>query len=198
MIKEEIKSLPTRTKVLLSALVLVCVLGVTSVLVNWYKPELRPPQTFTKAPPISSLSSVPKKDIVIPKIKVYQKDVAAKKLPVLPTEVKDKVDVEITSSATTGPSKAGYNIVSTIDKNSGESSIYYKEKERSLLEFVNDKRVGVSYGISTDKGQPVGRVYGEWSFFRVGNAYVSAQVELRAKQLQQTEGVGSISIDYRW
>ena len=198
MISEKIKSLPTRTKVLLGTLVLVCVLAITSALVNWYKPENKPPQTYTKAPPISSLGSVPKIELTIPKIQVYPKDIATKKLPDLPPEIKDNVDIEITSSATTGPSKAGYNIVSTIDKNSGETSIYYKEKERKLFEFVSDKRVGMAYGVSTDKGQQLAKVYGEWTFFRVADAHLSIQTEIRAKQLQQAEAVGMVAVDYRW
>lgn len=198
MLIEKIKTLQTRTKVLLGALVIVCVLAATSVLVNWYLPDSKPPQTFIQAPPISSLASVPKIEIAIPKVKVYPKDIIVKKLPDLHSEVKDNVDVEITASATTGPSKVGYNIVSAIDKNSGETSIYYKEKERKLFEFVNDKRIGVAYGVSTDKGQQLGKVYGEWTFFRVADAHLSIQTEIRAKQLQQAEAVGMIAVDYRW
>lgn len=198
MIEEKLKALSTRTKVLLGVLGVVCGIACISVLVNWYTPAVTPPQTYTQAPPIPALKSVPKIDIAIPKVKVYQKDIIIKKLPDLPSEIKDNPAIEVTGSATTGASKVGYNIVSSIDKNTGETSIYYREKERKLIEFISEKRVGVAYGISTDKGQQLGKVYGEWAFLRVADAHLSLQTEIRAKQAQQVEAIGMISIDYRW
>ena len=174
------------------------VLILTSALVNWYRPPTTPPKEFVKADPIPALGKVPKVSLSVPKVQVYDKPTAVKQLPGLPKELVDNTDLEIMASATTGPSKAGFNVVSVLDKNTGDSSIYYKEKERGLFEFVNEKRIGIAYGISSDKGQQLGKVYGEWTFFRAGEAHLSVQTELRAKQLQQTEAVGMLSIDYRW
>lgn len=179
-------------------LTLVGVLVLTSALVNWFEPPKPPPKEFAKADPIPALSSVPKVTISVPKVQVYDKPAATKKIPDLPKEITDNVDVEITASATTGPTKAGYNVVSVINKNSGESSIYYKEKDRALFEFVNEKRVGVAYGVSTDNGQQFGKVFGEWTFLRVGSMHVGVQADVRASNFGKTEGTATAVLDYRW
>ena len=174
------------------------VLIITSALVNWYRPPTTPPKEFAKAEPIPELAKVPKVTIAVPKVQVYDKPAATKKIPDLPKEITDNVDVEITASATPGPTKAGYNVVSVINKNSGESSIYYREKERSLIEFLNEKRIGVAYGITTDNGQQFVKVFGEWTVLRVGSVHVGMQADIKSKQSGTAEGTAVAVVDYRW
>lgn len=196
---EKLKQLPIRTKVLIGTLVFIIALFLTSSLVNWYKPDVVAPKTFTEAPPIAKLANVPKITISVPAIEVLEKGAVVKKIgDKLPTEVKDNTDVEIMTSATTPPSKTGYDIISTINKKDGKTSIYYTEKERSLFEFTSNGRVGVAYGISSDSGKQTAKVYGNYSFFRVGEAHLNLQAEINSKHLGQTEAIGMVGIEYRF
>lgn len=196
---EKLKQLSLRTKILLGTLAVVVVLFLTSLTVNLFDHTTVPPKTFTPAPPISKLANVPKITITVPKIDVLEKGAAVKKLgDKLPPEIKDNTDVEIMTSATTGPTKTGYDIISTIDKKDGKTSIYYTEKERSLFEFENNGRIGVAYGISSDSGKQTAKLYGDYTFFRVGEAHLNLQAEIRSKQLDKTEAIGMVGLEYRF
>jgi len=191
--------LTTRTKVLLGTLATVCLLACVSALVNWYSNDTpTPSHTYVSAKPIAGLGTIPKVSVALPSIQVIPKDIAVKKLPQLPEEIKTNEDVEVLNTAVTPASEIGFNIVSTVNKKDGSTGILIRERERSLIEFVNKRRIGIAYGISTVGGAQTAKISGEWSFLRVGNTYVSTQAEIRTKQLQNTEGVAYISVDYRW
>lgn len=175
---------------------LVLLVAATSYLARWYSPPTEPPKTFTPAPAIPKLAAVPKVKVGVKQVEVIPKEIAVKGLPDLPDDVVNNDNIEITGTATAPQSKSGYEIVTTINKEDGSSSILVKEKPRKLLEFISDKRIGVAYGISSDKGHQVGKVYGEWSFLRVGDAHLSVQAEMRAKK--DVEAVGMVAVDYRW
>lgn len=172
---------------------------IVAALVAWYRdtPKVTP-AAYTKPPPISSVSGVPKVPVVTKEIYVIPKKVAVSKIKHLPSEVADNESVEVLDTATTGPSEAGLDIVATLDKSTRKSSIFVKEKELPLIDFVNRGRVGVALGVSTDNGQQVGKVYGDWAFLRIGRAYLNAQAELRAKRDAPIEGIVSVGVDYRW
>lgn len=189
----------TRTKIIVGIIAAVGILALTSAVVNWYSNTPKIPSTvYVTAPPIPSLGPVPKVDLKVPSVKIIPKEIVVTKLPKLPDSVKTNSDIEVLNTATTPSSEAGFNIVSTINKKDGSTEILISEKERSLFEFVNKRRVGVAYGVTTTGGAQTARVSGEWSFLRVGSAYVTAQAEIRSKQLQNTEGAAYIGVDYRW
>ena len=195
---EKLKALPTRTKILISTLIVVIVLALTSSLVNFYKPPTVPPRTYTEAPAIPKLAAIPKVKLEVKEIEVIPKETVVKVIHDLPPEVKDNPNVEVTNTATTGPTKTGYNIVATYDKKDGKTSIYYTEKERKLFEFEDDKSVSVAYGVSSVKGQQVIRLNGDWSFFRVGEVHIAAELEAKIKQMDSIESSAFIKATYKW
>lgn len=176
------------------------VLALIAGLAAWYKPTLPalPTNTYTEAPAQPKAGAVPKVDVEVKKVKVIPKGTAVKVIKDLPPEVATDDNTEVTNTATTGPSKAGVDIVTVINKETGETKILAKEKSRSLIEFLNEKRIGLAYGITTDNGQQFGKVFGEWTFLRVGSVHVGVQADIRAKQFGNAEGTAVAVVDYRW
>lgn len=194
MFKEFWKKIP----IIYKTLALFIIIGIISALVNWYKPSPLNPSTYVTAPTIPAVATVPKIKIPIKEIQVIPKEIANKKLPDLPEEIKVDSSKEITGTATTGPSKTGFNVITTVDKNDGSTSILYKEKPRSLFEFVNEKSVGLAYGVTTNKGQQLLKLNGEYTFLRVGEVFISAETEIKMKQLENMEGSAYIKATYKW
>ena len=178
----------------------IAVIALIAGLVAWYKPSLPalPSNTYVEAPAQPKAGAVPKVDVEVKKVKVIPKGTAVKVIKDLPEEVVTDTNTEVTNTATTGPSKAGVDIVTVINKETGETKILVKEKSRSLIEFLNEKRIGVAYGITTENGQQFAKVFGEWTVLRVGSVHVGVQADIRAKQSGATEGAATAVLDYRW
>lgn len=176
------------------------VLALVAGLVAWYKPSLPalPSNTYVEAPVQPKAGAVPKVGVEVKKVKVIPKGTAVKVIKDLPPEVATDDNTEVTDTATTGPTKTGVDIVTIINKETSETKILVKEKARSLIEFLNEKRIGVAYGITTDNGQQFVKVFGEWTVLRVGSAHVGMQADIKSKQSGAAEGTAVAVVDYRW
>lgn len=172
----KLKELSSRTK----ALLVVLIFAVSAMIYEWYHPKTA---LLTKQPiqlaPTKAVESVPKVEVPVKFVKVYNKAAVVKKVT-LPQEVKDDSQKEVTAVVDLPPSKGGTEVVSVLDKTSGETRIFAMEKSLSLFAFENDKRIGVGYGIGTN-GQE-GKVFAEWKFLRVGSVHVSTTGEISASQ----------------
>lgn len=185
---QKIKELPSETKALLLMLCL-CVLSV----VAGYFQDSPPPlskKEFTAPPPITGTISVPKESITLPAVRVYKKKEIAKKVD-LPKEVLADDKKEVTATAELPPTKGGAEVISVIDE-AGNTKIYAKEKPLPFFQFIDEKRIGAGYGITT-KGQQA-KVYGEWSFLRVGSMHLGIQGEANSLPEAKVFAV----IDYRF
>jgi len=165
----------------------------------WYTPPAAPTQPgFVAAKPIATLAAVPTVAISLPattKLQVLPKEQVVAKLPALPAEVTQNPAQQITATATAPASTAGTQIVSTLDTTTGVTSIYTKPIEPKLFELVNQRRIGAGYGLSS--GGYTAKVFGEWSFLRVGNAYVGVQADMTA-QNGAVDARGMLIVDYRF
>lgn len=196
---EHLNKLSLPYKVLLGTLLLIMSAAGISSIISWYTPtQLVPPNTYVEALPQPKVGAVPKVAIEVKKVKVIPKGTAIKVINDLPSEVVADPNTEVTNTATTAPSKAGFDVVTTINKESGETKILVKEKSRSLVEFLNEKRIGVAYGVTTDKGQQFGTVFGEWTVLRVGNVHVGVHTAVKATFEGKAEGTFTAVADYRW
>lgn len=187
--KEYLKALPTRTK----ALILLGTLIAASALYGWYHetPQL-PQKQFAPVAALPQVKNVPKEEIKPAKVVVYQKAALAKKVA-LPPEVLNDGAKHVTATADLPPSKGGTEVISVIDEKTGESTIFAKAKPLPLFGFANEKKLGLAYGASTLRG-PEARLYGEYTFARVGNVYMSVRGEVN----NRAEATGLVTAEYRF
>jgi hypothetical protein len=129
------------------------------------------------------------------KVKVIPKKDAKKAIPDLPPEV-DEADVEVTATAELPPSENGSKVVATINTTTGESKIIAKENPAPLFAFESKRRIGVGYGYSTEG--TTAKVFGEWSFIRIGNVHVGVQGEISAATTRAPEAKAQATLDYRF
>jgi hypothetical protein len=166
----------------------------------WYTPPAAPTQPgFVAAKPIATLAAVPTVAISLPattKLQVLPKEQVVAKLPALPAEITTNPTQQITATATAPASTAGTQIVSTLNTQTGITTIYTKPIEPKLFELVNLRRIGAGYGLSN--GGQTAKVFGEWSFLRVGNAYVGVQAEMTAQTNSAVDARGLLVMDYRF
>lgn len=190
ILSDKLKSI-TWQQWILVAMLLLAIGSMLSALQN--KNPKPSPGVFTTAP--SLVASHDKTLRTISYIKVISK-AEAKKRGNLPPEVEADEDLEIIEEATIPPSENGSVVVATVNTTTGDSAINYKEKEAPLFAFVNKRRVGVGYGISTQGTEA--RVFGEWTFARSGNTYLSGYGEINTKAWDAPEAKALLLIDNRW
>ena len=177
------------------AFALVLVVVALGMLYGWYESKPKLSQTVsTQMPTTRAASKVEKVDIEIPKVKVYKKSELSKKV-ILPEEVKADDNKEVTAVVDVPPSKGGAEVISVINKTTGETTLFAREKPRSLMAFENDKSIALGYGVGT-RGT-VMKLEGEYGFARVGNFHLSVQAEGRVYQeRRETELTGFMKIKY--
>ena len=169
---------------------------VCAMIYGFYHDERTAPQKqFVEAPAIPAIKTVPQEDIAVPKVRVYRKAEAVKKLH-LPGAVAIDSAKQVTSTAEVAPSKAGSEVVSVLDTTTGVTSMLVKEKPLPFFGVENQKRIGIGYGGGT-RG-PEAKLFGEWTAVRVGGFYVGAQTEISAGSGQRPEAKAFAVIDYRF
>lgn len=173
---------------------ILCPLLLLSAFCTWLKPERKGPTGVFTTPPVL-IASHTKIPLNIPYIKIIPKSAVKKKYPVLPPEIEPE-EVEVVATADLPPSENGTEVISIFNTTDQEVSIITKEKPAPLFAFEDKKRVGVGYGYSTDGN--TAKVYGEWSFLRVGNIHASVQGEISTTAVQGPEAKSMLTIDYRW
>lgn len=94
----------------------------------------------------------------------------------LPNWFAENADEQAIATADLPETKAGYNVVATVNTKTGVGNIIAKEKQRSLFGLPNEKEIGARVGYNSGLKQQIS-VYGRWSFLRVGNVHLSAYGE---------------------
>ncbi|BCS54061.1 hypothetical protein [Geobacter sp. SVR] len=190
---DEFKQLPARTK----ALLLFLVLAIISMLFTWYSPEVPASRTYAQAPAIKGTANLPKTAVPVVggTVKVLPKKLVNKVTP-LPDEVINDDEKEVTATGEIPPSENGSKVVSVIDTKTGDTVLITKVNPPPLFAFENKRRIGVGYGIGT--AGPTAKLFGEYTFLRVGNFHLSAEAEINATATRQTEAKAMAQIDYRW
>jgi hypothetical protein len=186
------KAQPGERKALMAFVLLI----VLAMLAAWYDKTPTPSKQFTQAKPIQG-TAVPKQDAKVANgtVKVIPKAVV-KKAVELPPEVADDDDKEVTATAETPPSENGTKIISVIDKTTGNTVILTKENPVPLFAFENKRRLGVGYGVGSEG--TAGKIFGEYTFLRVGNFHLGAQAELSSAATKGPEVRAQAILDYRW
>lgn len=183
-----LKNLSTETKAMLCVLSLLIV----SLVMSWYdvpQPTNRKPTLVPSAP---SVEDVPVDTVPAKKVKVLRKKELGKKVP-LPPEVSENENKQVTAVVDLPPSRGGTQVMAVTDVEEGSTQIYAKEKPLPLIGFPNSKRIGAAYGTTTH-GAPEIKVYGEYTFFRMGEVYLGVQAEVNSRP----EAKAFVAVDYRF
>lgn len=161
------------------------------------KPAPIPVNTPQKAQVAASVAKAQTEMVKVPAVKVLKKADIYKKVKV-PPEVIVNPQKQITAVVDVPASKAGTEVTSVIDTDTGETEIYYAEKPLPFFAFENEKRVGVGYQVVTNGDQEV-KVYAEYTFARIGKTHVSiyAEVYNNTRKLNPV-GKAGIQLDYRF
>lgn len=157
-------------------------------------PKAKEPQLAT---PAKETTKVQKESVSVSggKVVVLKKE-QVKKEVIIPQEVADNPQKQITAVVTTPPAPAGTEVISVVNTDTGITQIYATPKEPSLFEFVNQKRVGVAYGLSS--GGTTLKVFGEWTVIRISKVHIGLQAEATAASTESPSAKGMIFVDYRW
>lgn len=191
---EKFKALPGERKALCVFIPLILM----ALIASWYDktPQRRANSGFPQAPPIAGTEGG-KTDVKIKPgtVKVIPKKKVKDAVDPLPPEV-DEPDIEVTATAEVPPSEAGTQVISTINVTTGDTKIFQKENKLPLIGFESLKRIGVGYGYST-RGTTA-KVYGDYSFLRVGVFHLGVQAEIEATTTRVPEAKAMAIIDCRW
>lgn len=190
---EKFRALPAERK----ALCLFIPVFLMAIIFAWYNPTPAPPNKGFTEPPKIPGTDVPKVDRAVKggKVKVIPKEDVDDALDPLPEELKAD-NIEILNTADLSATETGYEVISSINTDTGDTKIIAKEKKPDLWDFENKKRIGVGYGYSTEG--TVARVMGEYTFLRVGNFHLGVQAEINAVTLKAPDAKALAVIDYRF
>jgi len=192
-----------------TALLIGCLLATASAAWQYAMPQVRviTDTEFRRVPQIHNTVEIKRLHVPCPEsgIVILDKAEVAKKLdfdfaqspePSAPNGSPPRT-LEITATADLPESDNGYESVSLIDLNSGESQIMAREKESPWFQLRSDAAVGIRYGLctGTDSASPYcGDVYGRWDFLRIKDVYLSTNANI------STDGSARIQLgaEYRW
>jgi hypothetical protein len=174
-------------------LILLAAICLTSIGWNYFKPA-NPvtPQIWVQPKEVKETVKIQRVAVPGPeRIITIDKPVIIEKLK-LPDTFKNASTVQAISSASLEPTKAGYNVIGTIDTKTGIGGMIAKEKERSFLGLPSNLSVGSRYGLITD-GRQEAQVYTRYQPLRVGNVYLGLYGEANSRP----EGKAMIDLEYR-
>ena len=162
----------------------------------WPSPKLGTTTFVTAAVP-SAVKSVPKQEVQITKIVVYEKQALAKKIP-LPDNVVTNPVKEVIAVATVPRAQYGAETVTVIDKESGVAETLVKAKERPRASFESSGAVGVRAGVGSRDGY-VGEVYVRQDLFQIKGVYVNLYGAIEANKSGEVNAKAMIGVDlFRW
>jgi len=91
----------------------------------------------------------------------------------------------VTAATETKPSRTGYDVISTIDTQTGINTLMQREKPENAVSFEATGRYGVTYGVNSKGSQIVG-IEAEYTPLRVLSTNIS--VDARAKAELMSNG----------
>jgi hypothetical protein len=186
-----------KQKALYIGLGLLIVLLAAALVYAWFfKGDKVPVGQYAEAKPEKEVKDIPKQEIVIKHVHVYDKGKVSKALN-LPKEITDNPAKQVIADAEIKSSERAQSAVTVIDTESGESTVLTKEKAYSWLEFRNVKEVGIRAGYGFDGVQ--GDIFARWHFMRVKGVNLSVYGEATgAVQSRNIKAKAMLETSYRW
>lgn len=177
-------------------LILLAAICITSIGWNMVKPA-NPVNNTGWTQPKEPKEVVKIERVIVPgptQILTIEKPVIVEKLK-LPETFKNNTSAHAIAAAELQPSKAGYNVVATLETKNGigVGGILAKERERSLIGLPSNLSAGMRYGGVTD-GRQEAQIYGKYQPLRVGNLYLGLYGEANSKP----EAKAMIDLEYKF
>jgi hypothetical protein len=185
-----------KEKIITYGLITILCVALIAMGVAWYGEKYKPiisKTGYVTPKPMKKVGKIKKKEIPVEKIISYDKEEVVKKVKGLPNYFVENADEQVIASADLPETKTGYEVLGTINTQTGVGNIIAKEKKQSLFGFPNEKEIGIRAGYNTGMRQQVS-VYGKWDFLRVGNIYLGAYGEGNS----EGNAVGQLEIAYRF
>ena len=101
-------------------------------------------------------------------------------------------NMPVTGGAKLPSTDSGYEVKSTISPSTGETHLIVSPVTRPLFAFMDEKEVGMRYGLAS----PEIDVYGRYTFLRIGNFYGSVYAGVSGGVHSSANIMAEVS--YRW
>lgn len=140
--------------------------------------DIRALPVFNEAAQIKEVVNIKRVSIPGPKeIQVIEKEKIVEKIA-LPEWVKKDANQQIISTGTVEPDRNRGNVeaVATLNTQTGESTMFMRQKDRKWLGLPNEAEIGIGYGIDS-KGQVGATVYARYDIARIGGVVIHAYAE---------------------
>jgi hypothetical protein len=173
---------------------LLFLLAVASGIYVWYKTghSILNTSTYMPAPQIKVVTKIKTIKVPVKEIVTIEKPTIVEKLK-LPDWIKNDADEQAISTAAIPPYKGTTNAVAILNTKTGVSQIVAKQEPLSLFGFVNEKEIGMRYGVDI-KGVVVTSLYGSWDFVRVGAVNVGVYGDVNFGNNVSSSGDSKIQI----
>lgn len=155
--------------------------------------QAAPFKGYTTPAPIPAAAKVPVVRVPVKHgtIQVLDKPTLERKID-LPAAVKNDPKAQVTATASL-PKSEGYSVVAFVNTSTGRTGLLVEPKPRPLAEFLNERELGIRYGINTRGGQG-GDIYGRYTFARIGNVHAAIYAEASTYPAAKAE----VELSYRW
>lgn len=168
-------------------------LAITAAVVSWYRPQaVVSVKEYVKVPEIRTVEKIKRVEVPVEKVIVLEKTSVSEKIE-LPEEIKRDDAKQITSTAEIESYDGKTNVVSVIDKDTGETTILAKQEQLPLIDFENHKEIGIRYGYATKTNRQAD-IYGRWDFLRVGNVHLGVYAEANT----DGDAKAMVAVSYKW
>ena len=174
-------------------LVIVAVIGLTSIGFNYFRPPNPVTKTEWVTPPEPKVVKTIER-VMVPgpvQIVTIDKPVIVERLK-LPDTFKNNTSLQAIAAADLQPTKAGYTVVGTLNTKTGVGGLIAKEKERSIFGLPGNLSVGTRYGLVTD-GRQEAQGFIKYQPLRIGNLYLGLYGEANTKP----EAKGMLELEYK-
>ncbi len=179
------------------AIVIIVVIAVSSAVYSFMKPKTTADKhygdvTVTKNPGIFG-KAYTTEEVEVAKVVVVKKE----SVKDVPEAVRADKSKQLLASGEVEPYRGTTDVWAALDINSGITTIQAKRRPLPFFAFMNDKEMGVRYGVSFGDSVYTGpsyEMYGRWTFLRVGAVHFAGYAEANQSSTAQM----MLEISYRW
>jgi hypothetical protein len=165
-------------------------------LMFWPSPKLGT-TAFVPAAVPSAVKNVPKQEVVVKHIVVYEKVALGKKI-LLPDNIVSNPKEQVVAVATIPRAPWGAETITSMNTDTGVAATMVKAKERPFASFESSGAVGVRAGVST-RGGYVGEVYARQDLFQIKGVYVNVYGAVEGSAVGQPNAKAMVGVDlFRW
>jgi hypothetical protein len=186
-------------KIISGIIILLLIFALIGAIKSWYEEKNKPPIStveYIKVPEIKETVKIKKVEVPVEKIVTIEREKIVEKVKMPEWFVENEKEQAI-ATASLPKSKAGYDVISTINTETGVGNIIAKEKEMSFFGLPNHKELYIKTGINTHLDGDISTGL-SWKVARVGNVEMGffAEGRLTTGKDSDVMAVGGLIITY--